>query len=690
MNIFSSALLVSSIAFAINTYAQNAMDDSSSSNNSNARQAPTIEDRLAQLEQDQQGLTERVDALGKQFASLEQEIKTLEGQSRGSNGNSSRAPAGQVNETPGAANGSPNETSETAGASYDLFYDRLQSDGQWFNDPTYGSIWQPNVASSNQSWRPYTDGRWVYTDRGWTWVSNENFGWATYHYGRWARLSERGWVWVPGSTWAPAWVSWRESDDYVGWAPLPPEAESEQDVKIEGWADNYYNIGPGSYVFVKTTDLANQSYRGFIVSSQDDLNIISRTNNVTNIYYGQAGMVDNGPDYDRLVQDSNVRIDRYKLNYVQQNNPETRFSETTRGDQLQVVAPAAHLQRAATVQPKIAGNIANTQVDRGWQNIDEAGAKQLKQTWEKQAPVPASLPAKPTPPKPLFARTAGQNPAASQPPATEKGEPNAPSATPPSNQGRNDETMAPTPSPNEKAAQPGQQPPANANRNQRQELKQGERPETTPPTPNPAPSPNENKRQQLKQGGHPETTPPAPSPAPSPSEKAAQPGQQPPTPNENGRQQLKQDERPETPPAPSPSEKERSIRQPEQRAQPAASRAESPPSKNERPAQEERRGGENLDQKAPSTVGGTEEKGGMPQKEEKAPRQLKKGDETPAKGEEHQREGSQNPKSNVEETERMTSGDKKGQRRDQSGEEKLGGKKRSDEPQKKKVGPSEQ
>jgi hypothetical protein len=722
MNSLHTVLLTTSIAFAINTYAQNATDNS---NNSNSRQAPTIEDRLAQLEQDQQGLTGRVDALSKQLASLEQEIKTLEGQSSGSNGNSSRAPAGQVNETSGAANGSANETSGTAGASYDLFYDRLQSDGQWFNDPTYGSVWQPNIASSDQNWRPYTDGQWVYTDRGWTWVSNENFGWATYHYGRWARLSERGWVWVPGSTWAPAWVSWRESDDYVGWAPLPPEAESEHDVKIEGWVDNYYNIGPGSYIFVKTTDLANQSYRGFIVSSQDDLNIISRTKNVTNIYYGQAGVVDNGPDYDQLVQNSNVRIDRYKLNYVQQNNPETQFSETTRGDQLQVVAPAAHLQRAATIPPKIAGNLANAQVDRGWQNIDEARARQLKQSWEKQAPVPPSLPAKPTPPKPLFARAAGQSQAASQQPAAENREPSPPSATPQSNLRRNDETVAPTPSPNEKAVKPGRQPPANTNRNQRQELKQGERPETTPPAPNSAPSPNENaaqsgqqqpptpnenRRQQLKQGERRETTPPAPNPAPSPNEKAHS-GQQPPTPNENRRPEPNQGKRPETtPPAPSPSENERSIRQPErsetspnknrreeqgegERAQPAANRAESPPSKNERPTQseEKRGGGENLDQKAPGTVGGTEEKGGMPPKEEKTTRQLKEGDEMPAKGEEHQREGFQNPsKSNVEETERPTSEDKKEQGRDQSGEEKLGGKKRSDEPEKKKVGPSQQ
>jgi hypothetical protein len=95
-----------------------------------------------------------------------------------------------------------------------------------------------------------------------------------------------------------------------------------------------------------------------------------RTKNVTNVYYDKTGVIDNGPDYDRLTQDSNVRIDRYKLNFVQQINPETQFGASTRGNQLQFVAPASRLQRAATVQAKIAGHIAKTQVDRGWQDID--------------------------------------------------------------------------------------------------------------------------------------------------------------------------------------------------------------------------------------------------------------------------------------------------------------------------------
>ena len=79
--------------------------------------------------------------------------------------------------------------------SFDFFYNNL-NDGNWVEVGDYGYCWQPN-ARRNNNWRPYADGYWAYTDVGWTWVSNEDFGWATYHYGRWARLGDTGWVWVP-------------------------------------------------------------------------------------------------------------------------------------------------------------------------------------------------------------------------------------------------------------------------------------------------------------------------------------------------------------------------------------------------------------------------------------------------------------------------------------------------------------
>jgi uncharacterized protein YraI len=108
-----------------------------------------------------------------------------------------------------------------------VFYDRLAPDGEWvWIEGRY--VWVPRGV--DREWRPYTDGRWAYTNEyGWTWQSNERFGWATYHYGRWGFSKSVGWFWVPGRKWAPAWVSWRQSDDYLAWAPLPP---------------SYYDDGP--------------------------------------------------------------------------------------------------------------------------------------------------------------------------------------------------------------------------------------------------------------------------------------------------------------------------------------------------------------------------------------------------------------------------------------------------------------
>ena len=69
-----------------------------------------------------------------------------------------------------------------------------------------------------------TNSLWDYTDQyGWMWVSDYEWGWAPFHYGRWTFDQQYGWMWVPGRTWGPAWVSFRYGDSYVGWAPLPPE-----------------------------------------------------------------------------------------------------------------------------------------------------------------------------------------------------------------------------------------------------------------------------------------------------------------------------------------------------------------------------------------------------------------------------------------------------------------------------------
>ncbi|MDD2902980.1 MAG: hypothetical protein PHU44_11170 [Syntrophales bacterium] len=101
-----------------------------------------------------------------------------------------------------------------------MFHDELSRYGNWVDYGKVGQVWYPNTVTSN--WRPFVDGRWVPTGDGWTFETDEPWGWATYHYGNWMPTEEYGWVWAPGATWYPSTVAWRTSDEYVGWAPIPP------------------------------------------------------------------------------------------------------------------------------------------------------------------------------------------------------------------------------------------------------------------------------------------------------------------------------------------------------------------------------------------------------------------------------------------------------------------------------------
>ncbi|GAC1541923.1 MAG: hypothetical protein NVS2B9_08920 [Myxococcales bacterium] len=103
----------------------------------------------------------------------------------------------------------------------------LEPYGTWIDTPEYGPVWRP--AADDEGFRPYYAGRWAWTRAGWYWVSDEPYGWAVYHYGRWAHVASLGWAWLPGRVWAPAWVSWRWGAGYAGWSPLGPrESVSDQ------------------------------------------------------------------------------------------------------------------------------------------------------------------------------------------------------------------------------------------------------------------------------------------------------------------------------------------------------------------------------------------------------------------------------------------------------------------------------
>jgi uncharacterized protein DUF6600 len=286
--------------------------------------------------------------------------------------------------------------------SIDFFYNNL-NDGNWVEVGDYGYCWQPSVAVSNSDWRPYADGYWAYTDVGWTWVSNEDFGWATYHYGRWVRLEDQGWMWVPGYEWGPAWVSWRTGGDYVGWAPLPPSREPVYEGRaITGHVDVEFDIGPTYYNFVDVRYIGEPVLRERIVPATQNITVISNTVNVTNITYTNSTVYNYGPDYNQVSRYSVRPVQRLTL----QRETDANFSVgvTSRsvtkveGQKLVIAAPLKIQRAAKTVAPKnVKTKIAQAKIEHGWSGVSDPKIKtqlveKMKSEDAKNVPPPKVAP----------------------------------------------------------------------------------------------------------------------------------------------------------------------------------------------------------------------------------------------------------------------------------------------------------
>ena len=274
--------------------------------------------------------------------------------------------------------------------SVNFFYDNLNS-GSWFEVGNYGYCWQPDVAVNDSSWRPYADGYWAYTDDGWTWVSYEDFGWATYHYGRWVRLADYGWVWKPGYEWGPAWVSWRTGGNYIGWAPLPPETEYVYESRpLTGHLDVEYDIGPAYYNFCDVRYIGEPVLRSRLVPYQQNVTYITQTVNVTNITYKNKTVYNYGPDVNVVNQYSSRPIQRLKLE--RQTNVDVSSAAKSggltkvQGNALLVAAPTRLNKPAKEIAPPtVKTKVAQPRIEKGWAEVGDANAQtQLKEKIKTQ------------------------------------------------------------------------------------------------------------------------------------------------------------------------------------------------------------------------------------------------------------------------------------------------------------------
>jgi len=220
---------------------------------------------------------------------------------------------------------------------HNYFYNNLSPYGNWVEVPDYGWCWQPAVAVINTGWQPYCDnGRWVYTDCGWYWNSYYSWGWAPFHYGRWYNSPARGWVWAPGTTWGPAWVTWRYYNGYCGWAPLPPACGYSTGLGL-----TYYGSGVGfsfgfglsaaCYTFVPTTYFYCGTPWRYRVPHHQGI-ALHKNSTVINNYvrgHGNLTVINVGPGTSRIAAASRSEIRRVSLRDLPASG-----ERTIRGEQL--------------------------------------------------------------------------------------------------------------------------------------------------------------------------------------------------------------------------------------------------------------------------------------------------------------------------------------------------------------------
>jgi hypothetical protein len=215
-------------------------------------------------------------------------------------------------------------------ASSDYFNNSLSPYGSWIVIGGYGRCWRPTVCVMDRDWRPYCNGgRWLYTDAGWYWQSDYSWGWAPFHYGRWLFDSHCGWVWRADSVWSPAWVCWRQSPYYSGWAPLPPEAVfvlgrgfrfHHHEVVETGFE---FGLSASHFNFVPTAHLADNGVQNHVVAPALVPHLFNQSQAINHVTFQNNHVINSGVDPQIVATVSHKEIHKVFLQDFRANSGPT-------------------------------------------------------------------------------------------------------------------------------------------------------------------------------------------------------------------------------------------------------------------------------------------------------------------------------------------------------------------------------
>ena len=339
------------------------------------------------------------------------------------------------------------------------FYRPLAQHGRWV-ELRGRYVFVPRVGSN---WRPYTEGRWAYTNRyGWMWVSDEPFGWATYHYGRWAYSDRFGWNWVPGTRWAPAWVAWRRSNDYLAWAPLPPNPDDRFGISINisfGNIPNYY------WRAVHARDFQSPDISNVVIGDNNQIiSIVNQTEAAGDVTIVNNVVVNNVVNVDFVERATGQQVVVHDVALTPSENKDGAVS----GDTIEVYHPAASELVPEEAPAKVA---TEEEVAAESKTTGQAGGEAATEDLVPPAPAPEEVPPESAAPPTETPPMAGEEAAPEEGPAPEGVEPcpegtvrqedgncAAPEATPPPAEQVTPETPVETPAAPEQAAPAPEQP----------------------------------------------------------------------------------------------------------------------------------------------------------------------------------------------------------------------------------------
>lgn len=168
---------------------------------------------------------------------------------------------------------------------------------------------------------PYSNGQWVNSDAGWYFKAPTPVEETVSHYGRWVN-SDGDWLWVPGRVWSPAWVDWKQNDEFVSWAPLPPSSYIVNNIITPPVIDdnNYVIVDRKYFLEPKIYTYYNPTY------TDGNKVLVSDLNRTDGIVVVNNTIINRGPDVNIIEKIYGKKLEMVKIQRVVNNN-EVRYAD---------------------------------------------------------------------------------------------------------------------------------------------------------------------------------------------------------------------------------------------------------------------------------------------------------------------------------------------------------------------------